>query len=1185
MNPSCPYPIRVGAWLCLATAAGLLLAPAAPAQSSRPGWGATPYADAAGTGVTFRVWAPNASHVNVAGAFNGYSASATPLLAEAGGVWSRDVADARDGQEYRYLINSNSWRRDPRARKVVHSGAANAVIYDPRRYVWQSVEYRPPDLDRLLIYELHVGTFRDPATNDGVVATFSNAIQGLDHVVDLGFNAVQLMPVAEFSGNNSWGYNPSDPFAVESYGYGGPDGLKALVDACHARGLAVLLDVVHNHYGSDDLSYSLWRFDGWSAGGYGGGIYFYEDAARGETPFGPRPDYHRAEVREYIADNIGMWLDEYRMDGLRWDATMYIRMTTNYAAIPDGIALMQDLNRTLAVKYPERINIAEDLHEWSLVTVPPPVGLGFESDWHNNFHETVTALLTNRTVAGLGALEPLIGYSDGTRRVIYTESHDEVGDHNVDGGAVRFPTELNPTDPGSYWVRKKSTLAATLVFTAPGVPMIFQGQEMLEDRLFSDRTPVDWSKTNTYRGIVRLYGDLARLRANLYTNAAGLQGPYSQVTVTNDGTLLACHRKQVGGCGDDVLVLANFSTNPVNGYWMTFPDSGTWYVLFNSDSTNYAPDYGGGGSSSSVWAWADNRADPYLAPYSALILSQAPPPSFPDHDRDGLPDSWELAHGLDPASVLDGRGNPDHDAYDNLAEYRHGSDPQAWNAPLSAYAGLAVAGDFNGWNTSTDRMALVEDYTWQLDCVLTNRRVEWKIAANNGWTTNWGDNHPTNYVVPLLAAGDLSGANIILSNLAAGCYRFRFNERTRVYQVRGVADGDTDNDGLPDTWERVSGLDPARSSDAYGNPDRDLYSNTEEYRYGLNPQLYDPPLTAYTSMTLVASFNNWTVGANNMRQDTNRHYTWWCETTLVSRARAEFKFAANGRWPINWGDADQVVTNIPVSGTADSNAANAWIAHPLNGTYRFTFNEATRDYSVVLADLDTDGDGMPDWWEQATLGNPTQVDPAGNPDGDLYLNYEEYLYNTAISVWNPPQANYTCMAVAGTMNGWKTVSNMTLVYHHTWRCETNLVQPAGMEFKFAANNGWTFNWGDADQADQDAPFSGTANSNATNIKANGILSGLYWFTFRDDTAEYSLDYSPYYTILSQGAAPTGPSGRMVLRWLSASNHSYGVSRATNWTSGGFVSLATNLAATPPYNTYTDRVGQIPAAWYRVVVER
>jgi len=167
---------------------------------------------------------------------------------------------------------------------------------------------------------MHIGTFNDQAGSDP--GTLDTAIRRLSHVVELGANVVQLMPLAEFPGNFSWGYNPSDIFAVESY-YGGSTGLKNFIKAAHKHGLAVIIDVVYNHLGPKDID--TWEFDGWHEPGKGG-IYFYNDW-RSWTPWTKtgRPDYGRSEVRQYLRDNALYWLDEMHADGLRWDMTLFVR--------------------------------------------------------------------------------------------------------------------------------------------------------------------------------------------------------------------------------------------------------------------------------------------------------------------------------------------------------------------------------------------------------------------------------------------------------------------------------------------------------------------------------------------------------------------------------------------------------------------------------------------------------------------------------------------------------------------------------------------------------------------------------------------------------------------------------------------------------------------------------------------
>ncbi len=321
----------------------------ARAQSPCPDLGSVPHAG----GVAFRVWAPFAESAAVAGEFNDWHAA--PMVRDAaGGTWSVDVPGAHPGQRYKFVFNGAIWKRDPRARRVNNSNG-DSIIHDPAAFDWSGDSVPGIARNDLVIYQLHVGTFagKDPP------GTFDDAIAHLDHIRDLGCTAIELLPVNEFPGGRSWGYNTSDPFAIET-DYGGPDALKRFVRAAHARGLAVIADVVHNHYGPTDLD--LWQFDGVSWNGCYGGIYFYNDG-RAETPWGStRPDYGRPEVRQFIRDQIFMFADEYRVDGFRWDSVFHIISFSeqNSAPNPEGIQMLRDINSELAQNRPRLIRIAED---------------------------------------------------------------------------------------------------------------------------------------------------------------------------------------------------------------------------------------------------------------------------------------------------------------------------------------------------------------------------------------------------------------------------------------------------------------------------------------------------------------------------------------------------------------------------------------------------------------------------------------------------------------------------------------------------------------------------------------------------------------------------------------------------------------------------------------------------------
>lgn len=575
-------------------------------------------------GARFRVWAPFASAVYVAGDFNAWSASANAFASAGGGYWSIDVPGAKAGDQYQFVIHNGDqvlWKKNPYACAVV-SSSGNAIIHDPT-FDWSGDDFVMPAWNELVIYEMHVGTFND--LPGGAPGTFDDAISKLDYLRDLGVNAVELMPVLEFPMDVSWGYNPADPFAIES-ALGGPAGLQRFVKAAHARGIAVIMDVVYNHFGPGDLD--LWRFDGWSDGEHDGGIYFY-DKSRAHTAWGDtRPDYGRGEVRQFLCDNALFWLEKYRIDGLRLDSVVNIR-SSDGRDLPEGWSLLQWINDRIRATQPWKITIAEDLQNDEWVTRDTGGGgAGFGSQWDAGFVHPVRAavIAQNDDERDMHAVSAAIarGYNgDAVRRVIYTESHDEVAN-----GHERVPEEIWPGNASSWFSRKRSTLGAALVFTAPGIPMIFQGQELLEDKYFRDDSPLDWSKLSSFAGIHALYRDLIRLRRNWFDHTRGLRGQNVNVHHVNDvDKLVAFHRWQDGGARDDVLVIANFADRAYSDYRIGFPRGGLWKVRFNSDWRGYSADFGDqlGYDPVAVSGARDGmsfEADIGIAPYSVLILSQ-----------------------------------------------------------------------------------------------------------------------------------------------------------------------------------------------------------------------------------------------------------------------------------------------------------------------------------------------------------------------------------------------------------------------------------------------------------------------------------------------------------------------------------------------------------------------------------
>lgn len=587
--------------------------------------GATVLPPAEGGGVVFRVWAPNATSANVRGQFNGFGLGDPMTLEPTTGEWSAFVANAVNGQRYKYFLNGSDWRRDPRARRHVNS-VGDSIIYNTDLFNWGPTDFTLDETRNLVIYQMHIGSWGGPAT-----ATFASAMARLDYLVDLGVNVVELLPVNEFPGSQSGGYNLIDPWSIES-SYGTPDEFKAFIRACHERGLGVFVDVVHNHYGPSDLD--LWGFD---TGGNNAGIYFYSSPPElAESGFGPRPDYSRPEVRDYILDNTRMWIEEYRVDGFRWDFTKGIRATLDgnfdpTGSIPEGALLLRQANDIIK-SYPGVFSIAEDFLNDPNLTAPTPGGLGFDSEWRSDFHFSVVPQLTAVNDADRNIFAVANQIPGNFRRVHYLESHDEVWDLN---DKDRVAWRIDNANPASYRARKLGTAGTAIMLTSHGIPMIFQGHEWGEGDRWDDGVGMNWSRITTapYSGTLAMTRDLIHLRRNLRGTTNGLSGDGTNVFLALDNIdVVAWHRFTGGSApGDDVVIVANLSSVSYGEFEIGFPRSGMWYEHFNSDSTTYGADYSDVGVGQTVTTSGpglhgfSQRGTIAIGPYSVVILSQAPP--------------------------------------------------------------------------------------------------------------------------------------------------------------------------------------------------------------------------------------------------------------------------------------------------------------------------------------------------------------------------------------------------------------------------------------------------------------------------------------------------------------------------------------------------------------------------------
>lgn len=412
-----------------------------------------------------RVWAPNARKLDV------LIGDERLPLAQADGWWSGSLPDAGAPVDYWIVIDDGEPLPDPRSSWQPHGvhGASRAV--DHALFPWTDHRWRPGPLSSAVIYELHIGTF----TPEG---TFDAAIHKLDHLVELGVTHVEVMPIAEFPGDRGWGYDGVALFAVE-HAYGGPDGFKRLVDACHGKGLAVILDVVYNHLGPSGNYLS--RF----------GPYFTE---RHTTPWGSALNFdgrESHEVRRYFCDNAIQWFRDYHVDALRLDA---IHTIVDTSAVPFLQQLAMEVEEFAAHLGKHLYLIAEsDLNDPRVVHPYELGGYGLHAQWSDDFHHSLHAVVTGESegyYCDFGSLKDLAkamshpfvyagrlsNYrarphgrpaleTSGHKFVVCVQNHDQVGNR---AHGDRLSALVNDD---------RAKLAAAIVLLSPYIPMLFQGEE------------------------------------------------------------------------------------------------------------------------------------------------------------------------------------------------------------------------------------------------------------------------------------------------------------------------------------------------------------------------------------------------------------------------------------------------------------------------------------------------------------------------------------------------------------------------------------------------------------------------------------------------------------------------------------------------------------------------------------
>ncbi|MFO0865885.1 MAG: malto-oligosyltrehalose trehalohydrolase [Gemmataceae bacterium] len=428
--------------------------------------------------VLFRVWAPKAEEAQLV-LHEDEGPRIIAMTREVLGYFRHEEGDLDEGTRYSLRLDGGSDRPDPCSMHQPDGVHKPSAVIFPDLFPWTDNEWRGVPRRDLVVYELHVGTFT-PA------GTFEDIIPRLESLKQLGITAIEIMPVAQFPGARNWGYDGVHPYAVQN-SYGGPHGLQKLVDACHDVGLACILDVVYNHFGPEGNYLNEF------------GPYFTD---RYKTPWGTAVNYDGSGsdgVREYILDNVRMWLEEYHLDGLRLDA---VHAIYDFGAC-HILKAIKDVAREVEKKTHRRIHIIaeSDLNDPRLMYDPKAGGCGLDAAWADDFHHAVHAFLTGEKdgyYADFGehrhigdamrtpyvyasTYSPFRGRKHGAapegldsdRFVVCIQNHDQVGNRAT---GERLNTLLkNPA---------KQRLATSLLLFSPYIPLLFMGEEYGEEAPF-----------------------------------------------------------------------------------------------------------------------------------------------------------------------------------------------------------------------------------------------------------------------------------------------------------------------------------------------------------------------------------------------------------------------------------------------------------------------------------------------------------------------------------------------------------------------------------------------------------------------------------------------------------------------------------------------------------------------------
>lgn len=595
-------------------------------------------------GATFRVFAPNARAVYVNGKFGGadlfhQDKDDSLLLLKKDNYWTGFLPKVKEGDQYLFFVNGKGmkdFKRDPYARELTtpanFPGSSffpncHCVVRDPDRYQWHDQGFRPPAFNDLVIYQLHIGTFFGPRRQQGN-AKFLDVLDKIDHLLRLGVNAVEPLPVDEVEFGPSQGYNSADYFSPDPDfgvdiadpaldGYlvkvnsllaargkplinkvdlsGSMGQLKVMIDVLHVYGIAVIFDVVYNHAGPfNGDGHGLYFFDLLAnPNAFGNNnnesLYFTDQSVAGGLVFA----YFNQDVRQFLINNALYWMQEFHVDGFRYDLASEIE---NHG----GTGFCQDLTGTVRFLKPDAPQIAEFWNsDRRQAVLPPPNGLGFDMAWHDLLRDKLRGIIGDASHGGDGSLDMHglasalafrpTNFPDFFRAVQFLESHDDV--HT--GAKPRIPALADPSDHRSFFARSRARVATGILLTAPCVPMLFMGEEFLEDKQWTDNPQGSTDNLIFFDGLDPRTGDkrmqdfyrFTQELVHLRLAHPALRGEtINAYHAVNSNRVLAYHR-WLEGLGRDVVMVVslNESTFDQPNYQLGFPQGGRWLEVFNSD--------------------------------------------------------------------------------------------------------------------------------------------------------------------------------------------------------------------------------------------------------------------------------------------------------------------------------------------------------------------------------------------------------------------------------------------------------------------------------------------------------------------------------------------------------------------------------------------------------------------------